>query len=155
MTRDRTVAHDRRDQVREGWYDPGANDGHGAMGIAMLVYAAGMILGMNPPIYGEGGRVSLVSFEDLAPWVGALVIASAIHLWTAFSETSLRRPVAHVVAIVGMAAGVVLMAMLEPLGVALFAVYAYILVGLVRRADEARTDRIRDHLHRGRASGSG
>ncbi|MEO5986799.1 MAG: hypothetical protein ABIW50_00305 [Candidatus Limnocylindria bacterium] len=58
-------------------------------------------------------------------------------------------------AIVGMAAGVVLMARLEPLGVVLFAVYGYILVGLVSRADNARTDRLREHLERGRASGPG
>ncbi|MGI8659378.1 MAG: hypothetical protein ACR2K4_11530 [Candidatus Limnocylindria bacterium] len=125
------------------------------MGIAMLVYAAGTVLGVNPPIYGEGGRVSLLSFSELAPWVGALLLASAIHLWTAMSETSLTKPVAHVVAIVGMAAGVVLMARLQPLGIVPFAVYAYILVGLVSHADEARTDRLREHLHRGRAGGPG
>ncbi len=125
------------------------------MGIAMLVYAAGTILGVNPPIYGDGGRVSLVSFEELAPWVGALAISSVIHLWTAMSETSLTKPIAHVVAIIGMAAGVVLMARLQPLGIVLFAVYAYILVGLVSHADEARTDRLREHLDRGREGGPG
>lgn len=125
------------------------------MGIAMLVYAAGTILGVNPPIYGDGGRVSLVSFSDVAPWVGALVIASAVHLWTALSETSLTKPVAHVVAIAGMAAGVVLIATLQPLGIVVLAVYGYILIGLVRRADEARTDGLREHLHRGKVSGPG
>lgn len=123
------------------------------MGIAMLVYAAGTILGLNPPM--DGRRVSVVSLGDVAPWVGGLVLASAIHLWAALSETSLTKPVAHVVAIAGMAAGVVLIATLQPVGIVLLAVYAYILIGLVRRADEARTDGLREHLHRGKASGSG
>ncbi len=123
------------------------------MGIAMLVYAAGTILGLNPPM--DGRRVSLVSLGDVAPWVGGLVVAAAIHLWAALSETSLTKPVAHVVAIAGMAAGVVLIATLQPVGIVLLAVYAYILIGLVRRADEARTDGLREHLHRGKASDPG
>ncbi len=125
------------------------------MGIAMLVYAAGTILGINPPIYGDGGRVSVASFSDVAPMVGGLVVASAVHLWAAMSETSLTKPVAHIVAITGMAAGVVLIAKLEPVGLVLLAVYAYVLIGLVRRADEARSDGLRAHLHRGKASDPG
>lgn len=123
------------------------------MGIAMLVYAAGIIVGMNPPM--DGRRVSVVSLGDVAPWVGGLVLASAIHLWAALSETSLTKPIAHVVSLAGMAAGVVLIATLQPLGIVLLVIYGYILFGLVRRADEARSDGLRRHLHRGKASGKG
>ena len=54
-----------------------------------------------------------------------------------------------------MAAGVVLITTLQPLGIVLLVIYGYILFGLVRRADEARSDGLRRHLHRGKASGKG
>ena len=100
------------------------------LGIAMLVYAAGIIVGMNPPM--DGRRVWVVSLGDVAPMAGGLVLASAIHLWAALSETSFTRPIAHVVALAGMAAGVVLIATLQPLGIVLLVIYGYILFGLVR-----------------------
>jgi hypothetical protein len=119
-----------------------------AVGLLLALLAAGATLGAYPRSFDASGGGMWVAPPGQFIAATVLAVLTAAHLWSGFSEVEPARVVALILAVLGTVAGLVLLVASPPVGAVLLIVYGYVLLGLIRRDDDAETADLRRHIRR-------